>query len=110
MRADTAAIFVGLHDVVGADRDQPAITNLHLAVKLDKPLSLPALLGAESSAAEYENHRMLSLEFGELPAFRGVIGKLVVGEDSPWNHVGSHVKFSLVCCTSAMRARALTNQ
>jgi choline dehydrogenase-like flavoprotein len=30
VRADAAAIFVGLGDVVGADRDQPAIADLHL--------------------------------------------------------------------------------
>src|SRR5580704_6606109 len=36
------------------------------------------------------NHGMLSWEFGELLAFPGVVGKLVVGEDSTWNHVRSH--------------------
>jgi hypothetical protein len=30
------------------------------------------------------------LQFGELPALRGVVGKLIVGEDSPWNDVRSH--------------------
>ena len=35
---------------------------------------------------------MLSLQFGELPTFRGVIGKLVVGEDGPWNNVRSHIQ------------------
>ena len=74
MRADTAAIFVGLHDVVGADRNQPAITNLHLAVKLDKSLSLPTILRAEAAAAQYDDHRILSLQLGELPAFRRVVG------------------------------------
>jgi len=37
---------------------------------------------------------MLSLQLGELPALRGVVGKLIVGEDSPWNNVRSHVKSS----------------
>jgi hypothetical protein len=33
---------------------------------------------------------MLSLQFGELPAFRGVVGKLIIGESGPWNDVSSH--------------------
>jgi len=61
-------------------------------MEFNKPFILPALLGAETSAAEDENHWMLSLQFGELPAFRGVVGKLIVGEDSPWNNVRSHMK------------------
>jgi len=65
-------------------------------MELDKPLGLPAVLGAETSVAEYENHRMLSLEFGELPVFRGVVGKLIVGEDGPGNNVRSHLKSSAV--------------
>jgi hypothetical protein len=53
---------------------------------------LLAVLGAETSAAEDENHWMLLLQFGKLPAFCGVIGKLIVGEDSPRNNVRSHMK------------------
>jgi hypothetical protein len=30
------------------------------------------------------------LQFGELAAFRGVVGKFIVGEDSPGNDVRSH--------------------
>jgi hypothetical protein len=63
-------------------------------MEFNKPFILPALLGAETSAAEDENHWMLSLQFGELPAFRGVVGKLIVGEDSPWNNVRSHLRCS----------------
>jgi hypothetical protein len=58
-------------------------------MELNKPFSVPAVLGAETSAAEDENHWMLSLQFGELPTFRGVIGKLIVGEDCPGNNVRS---------------------
>ena len=35
---------------------------------------------------------MLALQFGELAAFRRVIGKFVVGENGPWNYVRSHMK------------------
>src|SRR5215213_469188 len=80
---DSGAIFIRLSDVVGANRDQPAIADLNLTMKLNKPFMLPAVLGAVPSAAEDENHWMLLLQFGKLPAFRGVIGKLIVGEDSP---------------------------
>ena len=61
-------------------------------MKLNKPFMLPAVLGAEASAAEDENHWMLPLQFRKLPAFSGVIGKLIAGQDSPWNNVRSHMK------------------
>src|SRR5260370_26710133 len=99
--ADSAAIFIRLSDIVGADRDQPAIGNLKLTMEFNKPFSLAAVLGAEPSAAEDENHWMLSLQFGELPPFRGVVGKLIVGEDSPWSNVRSHMRSSTVGCASA---------
>ncbi len=92
---DSAAIFVRLGDVVGANRDKPAIPNLELTMELKKPFTLPAVLGAETATAEDENHGMLSLQFGELPAFRGVVSKLVVGDDRPRNNVRSHWKSSL---------------
>src|SRR5271155_323808 len=41
---------------------------------------------------------MLSLQFGELSAFRGVVGKLIVGKDCPWNNLRSHIKPSTVGC------------
>jgi hypothetical protein len=100
MGTHSAAIFVRPNDIVGANRDKPAIGDLELAMELDKPFSLPAILGAETAAAEDENHWILSLQFGEFPAFRGVIRELVVGEDSPWNNVRSHMKSSTVGCAS----------
>src|SRR5215467_4668903 len=92
MGADAAAILIRLGDVVGANRNQPAITNFQFTMERNKPFGLPAVLGAETSSAKDEHHWMLSLEFGEFPAVRGVVGKLVVGEDSSWNDVGSHMK------------------
>jgi hypothetical protein len=70
-------------------------------MECNKPFSLSAVLWAEASAAEDKNHWVLSLQFGELPVSRGVIGKLVVGEDSPWDNVGPHVKSSTVGCVEA---------
>ena len=72
--ADAAAILTGLGDIVGADGDQPAIRNFELTMELHKQFSLATVLGAEASAAEDENHGMLRLEFGELPAFGGMPG------------------------------------
>jgi hypothetical protein len=85
--ADSAAIFTRLSDIVGANGDKPAIGNLEFTMEFNKPFGLPAVLGAKTSAAEGENHGMWSLQIGELPAFRGVVGKLIVGEFSPWNNV-----------------------
>src|SRR5258708_29961682 len=67
-------------------------------MEFDEPFGLAAVLGAETSAAQDENHGMWSLQFGELAAFRGVVGKLIVGEDRAWNDVGSHGKTSTVGC------------
>ncbi len=66
-------------------------------MELHKAFRLPAVLRAEpSAAAEDEDHRMLSLQFGELPALRGMVGKLIVGKDGPWNDVSSHSNSSSV--------------
>jgi hypothetical protein len=54
-------------------------------VELHEPFGLPAVLGAVTSTAQDQNHRMLSLRFRELPAFRGMVGQLIVGEDGPRN-------------------------
>jgi hypothetical protein len=71
---DSTAIFIRLSNIVCADRNKPAIGNLELTMELNKTFSLPAVFGAEASAAEDENHRMLSLQFGELPSFCCVVG------------------------------------
>jgi hypothetical protein len=63
-------------------------------MKLNQPFSLAAVLGAVTPAAEDENHRMLSLQFGEFPAFGRVVGKLIIGEYGSRNYVRSHVKSS----------------
>jgi hypothetical protein len=97
---DSAAIFIRLSNVVGADRDEPAVGNLELTMEFNKPFMLPAVLGAETSAAEDENQGILSLQFGELSALRRVVGKLIVGEDNPRNDVRSHMKSSSVGCAS----------
>src|SRR5258708_20836695 len=65
-------------------------------MKLDQPFSLSAVLGAETSPAEDENHGMLSLQPRKLSAFRRVVRKLIVGEHGPWNNVRLHRKSSIV--------------
>src|SRR5271157_4060048 len=85
---DSAAIFIRPSDIVGANCDKAAIGNLELTMEFDKSLSLPAVLGAKTSAAEDENHWMLSLQLGELPVFRGVVGKLIVCAGQRMNQEG----------------------
>jgi hypothetical protein len=63
-------------------------------MEFKNPFMLSAVLGAESAADEDEHHRVLALQLRELPAFRRVIGKFVVGENGPWNNVRSHIKIS----------------
>ncbi len=108
MSADTGAIFVRLDDVVGADCDKAAIANLHLTVEFKKPFGLSAVLGAITTATEDENHRILFLEFGEPPVCRGMVGKLVVGEDSPRDHVVSHRNTSSAFRESSHRFQDVT--
>jgi hypothetical protein len=43
------------------DRNETTIADLHFAMKLNKPLRLPAVLGTETSATEDQNHGMLAL-------------------------------------------------
>jgi len=85
--ADAGAIFTRLGDIVGADCDKAAIGDLDFTMELNKTFRLPAVLGAETSAAEHENHGMWSLQLGKLSAFARVVGELIVGEDGPWNDV-----------------------
>jgi hypothetical protein len=94
MGPDPAAIFIRLDDVISADCNKAAIGNLELAMEFNKPFGLPTVLGTVSSATEDENQRMLSLEVRELSPRAPVVGKLIVRELSPWNHVGSHVESS----------------
>ena len=73
VRADSGTIFVRLRDVIGANRDQSAIANLEFPMELNQPLRLPAVLGSVSPATEDQDHGILSLQFGELPTFRGMV-------------------------------------
>jgi hypothetical protein len=92
--ADPTPVFVRLSDVVGTDRDKPAIANLHLTVEFKKPFSLSAVLRAETAAAEDDDHGMLALQLGELSAFRRVVREFVVGENGAGNNVRSHMTSS----------------
>jgi hypothetical protein len=74
VRAHSCAIFIRLRDIVGADRDQPAIGNLEFTMELNQPFRLSAVLGSVTAAAEDEDHGIVSLQFGELPVFRGMVG------------------------------------
>jgi hypothetical protein len=60
---------------------------------LKKSFGLPAILRAVTAAAKDKDHRILALQFGELPVFAGVIGKFVIGELTSWNNVRSHMNF-----------------
>ena len=72
--AYSAAIFVRLGDIVGADRDQPAIGNLEFTMELNQPFRLSAVFRSVTTAAEDEDQGVVSLQFGELPVFRGMVG------------------------------------
>lgn len=73
MSVNSAAIFIDRGDVVRGYRNQPAVGNLKLAMEFDQQFSLPAVLGAIASAAEYENHWIRALQFREFPTMGGVV-------------------------------------
>jgi hypothetical protein len=51
VRANSSAVFIRLSNIVGANRDQPAISNLDLTMELHQPFRLTAILRAKASAA-----------------------------------------------------------
>ena len=110
MGADSCAIFIRLRDIVGADRDQPAIGNLEFTMELNQPFRLSAVLGSVAPTAEDEDHGVVSLQVGELPVFRGMVGKLIVGEDSPWNDVRAHWRSSRWMRGGGLQQPAITRR
>ena len=52
----------------------PVKWHMALTMQMNKPFVLAAILGTEASAAKDRNHRMLSLQPGELPVFVGLVG------------------------------------
>jgi hypothetical protein len=61
-------------------------------MQLDQTLMLSPVLRTVSTAAEHDYHRILLLQFRELPTFASMIGKFIVRKDSAWNNVGSHIE------------------
>ena len=58
MSANAGAVLIRRQHVVGADRDQAAVTDLHLTILVDQPLGLAQILGTVRSPAENHNHRV----------------------------------------------------
>jgi len=58
---------------------------------------LSPLFWAEPAATEYKNHRIWPLQFRELPALGSVVGKLIIGENSAWDNIISHLHNFSVC-------------
>src|SRR5947209_17836235 len=98
MGACSGAIFIRLCDVIGRDRDQPAIADFHFAIALNKTFSLPAIFWAIAAAAQNQNQRILLLQIGKLPTFSGLIREFVIREFGSGNNVSSHRKSSAVFC------------
>ena len=59
-------------------------------MELDQQFGLPAVLGAITSSAEYEHHRLLTLQFRETAPRGGVVCEFVVGEKRTGPDVMSH--------------------
>ena len=90
VRADAGAELVALEQLVRADGDQLAVADLHLAVQLQQPLVLPAILGTEAAARQHDDHRVAPLDLGQLPDPAGVVRQRVVGEQASGENVRAH--------------------
>ena len=73
-------------EVVSTNRNETTISNIHFTMKLKESFMLPSISWTKPSAAENYNHRIGPLQFRQLPALGGVIGKFVVGENGSWNN------------------------
>jgi hypothetical protein len=96
--AHSGAVFVGLGDVVGTDRDQSAVADFEFAMELHESFRLPAVLRLEPSATQHEDHRMLPLQIGQLPPFRGVVESSWSGKTAPGT-MSNRMRISLVGCS-----------
>ncbi len=72
-------------------------------MELNETLMLSLLFWAETAATEDKDHRIWPLEFRELPALGAVVGKLIIGEDSAWNNIISHLQNISVCDCASKR-------
>ena len=86
--ADAAAKLVRLEQVVGRDRDETAVADLHLAVELQEPFVLPPVLRTEAAAGEHQHQRIVALQLRERAVLAAVVGELVVGKDGAGDDVG----------------------
>ena len=59
-------------------------------MQLHKAFVLTAIFWAEPSAAEDQNHRMLTLQLRKFSMFAGLVGQLIVGKDCTRNDIASH--------------------
>jgi hypothetical protein len=93
---DWDAKFICFGYIFGANCDQPIISNLQFTMKLNQAFRVPPFLGAKTSTAQPDDHRVLSLQFGELPALCCLVGEFVVRKDRSGNDNGSYVKSPVV--------------
>src|SRR5712692_7246329 len=102
VRADAGAELVRLGQAVSADGHQPAVPDLHLAMKLQEPFHLQPVLGTEAAAAEYQHQRVGPLQLGELAALAAVIGRSWSGNVAPGTMSGRMVLAYAVSPPNAM--------
>src|SRR5467141_5080152 len=108
MSADAVAVLIRRKHVVGADCDQAAVTDFHLAVKLDQTLGLAQIFRTVSSPAKHKDHGIWPLQIGKLATFAGVIGQLIIGKQLASYNVSSHtVQPPLRQCDPSAFYRAL---
>jgi hypothetical protein len=68
--------------------DQQDFANF--TVQLNESFSLPPILRAITSAAEYNNHRMLALQFRQAPSFRRMVTEFVIGKTHARHNITPH--------------------
>ena len=91
MRVGAVAVLIRLNHVVSAYCDEAAVTDFHLAVKLEKTFGLAAIPRAVSTPAEHQDHGICPLKFRKFAVFARVIGQLLIGKYGASYNVCSHV-------------------
>jgi len=71
---DSSSKFIRVRDVVRRDRDQAAVGDLQLAMELNQPFVLSAVLRAVTPATEDHDHGIWSLQGRKFSSFTGVVG------------------------------------
>jgi hypothetical protein len=108
-RADAGTKLIRLDQVVGRDRHETAISDLHLVVELQQPFVLPPVPRTEAAAREHEDQRIVSLQLRKPTVHGAVVRERVIGKPRAGNDVRPQRRTLSMCrpasCTASSGVR-----